>query len=108
MISGKYTPALCLAAALALVPTLLHGYLAAQPKGAHAKDAGTLLLALGGNASATAKVAVKAKVDAKAKAKAGAGDAAMKAGKYIDAAQAYGEAHELLQKYGTGLFGAPR
>ena len=27
MISGKYTPALCLAAALALVPTMLHGYL---------------------------------------------------------------------------------
>jgi hypothetical protein len=72
---------------------LLHGYLAAQPKGAFAKDASTLLLALGGNAQATAKVSVKAKVDAAAKARAGAGDAAMTAGKYIDAAKAYGEAN---------------
>ncbi len=72
---------------------MLHGYLAANPSGTYAKDAGTLLLALGGNASATTKVTVKARVDAAAQAKAGAGDAAFKAGKYLDAAKAYGEAN---------------
>ncbi len=71
---------------------LLLGYLAAQPKGAHAKDASTLLLALGGDARASTQVSVKAKVDARARASATAGDAAFKAGKYIDAARAYGEA----------------
>lgn len=73
---------------------MLQGYLVAQPKGSYAKDASTLLLALGGNArtAANAKVSVKAKVAASAQAKAAAGDAAFKAGKFHDAAKAYGEA----------------
>jgi tetratricopeptide (TPR) repeat protein len=73
---------------------MLQGYLVAQAKGSYANDAKALLLALGGNAkaSAQAKVSVKAKVSTAAKAKAGAGDAAFKAGKYLDAAKAYGEA----------------
>ncbi|HUQ06355.1 MAG TPA: hypothetical protein VM261_27820 [Kofleriaceae bacterium] len=83
---------------------LLHGYLAAQPKGAYAKDAATLLLALGGNASATAQVSVKAKAGTAAKAKAGVGDAAMKSGKYIDAAKAYGEAHAVDDANATLLY----
>jgi tetratricopeptide (TPR) repeat protein len=71
---------------------LLLGYLAAQPSGPHAKDAQTLLLALGGQASVAAKVAVKAKVSAGAQANADAGDKAFAAGKYTDAAKAYSEA----------------
>ena len=72
---------------------LLLGYLAAQPNGAHAKDAKTLLLALGGQASTATKLSVKAKVAAEAKAGAEAGDKAFAAGKFADAAKAYGEAH---------------
>lgn len=71
----------------------LAGYLAAQPKGAHAADAKTLMLALGGNASLAAKVAVSAKTSAEAKKEAGVGDKAMAAGKYSEAAKAYGEAY---------------
>ena len=64
---------------------LLTGYLTAQPSGAQAKDASTLLLAVGGNPSASARATVKTSVSA--------GDTAFKAGKYLDAAKAYGEAH---------------
>jgi hypothetical protein len=72
---------------------LLLGYLAAQPSGPHAKDSRTLLLALGGQASVATKVAVSAKVSAGAKAGAEAGDKAFAAGKFVDAAKAYGEAN---------------
>ncbi len=71
---------------------LLAGYLAAQPKGKFAKDARTLLLALGGSATLAAKVAVSAKVDAAARADAKLGDKAMAAGKFHDAAAAYAAA----------------
>src|SRR5512138_3405268 len=72
---------------------MLLGYLAAEPSGKYAKDARTLLLAVGGQASAATKISVKAKVAADAKAQVEAGDKAMAAGKYLDAAKAYGEAH---------------
>jgi tetratricopeptide (TPR) repeat protein len=72
---------------------LLLGYLRAQPKGKYAKDAGTLLLALGSSTDASVKISVKAKVSAVAKASAGKGDLAFKAGKYLDAAKLYAEAH---------------
>lgn len=71
---------------------LLLGYLAASPNGAQAKDARTLLLAVGGHAKLATKVAVAAKVSADAKASAQAGDKAFAAGKFIDAAKAYGDA----------------
>lgn len=71
----------------------LIGYLAAQPKGAYASDAKTLLLALGGRADMAARVTVSAKVSADAKAQAQAGDKAMAAGKYVDAIRLYGEAY---------------
>jgi tetratricopeptide (TPR) repeat protein len=72
---------------------LLVGYLAAQPNGTYAKDAKTILLAMGGRADLATKVSVKAKVSADAKAQADAGDKAMASGKFIDAASAYGEAY---------------
>jgi tetratricopeptide (TPR) repeat protein len=72
---------------------LLLGYIAAQPNGAYANDARTLLLAFGGQASAATKVTVKAKVSAEVKATAEAGDKAFAAGKFADAAKAYGEAY---------------
>ena len=71
---------------------LLLGYLAASPNGAQAKDAKTLLLAVGGNAKWATKVSVGAKASADVKAQAQAGDKAFAAGKFIDAAKAYGEA----------------
>jgi tetratricopeptide (TPR) repeat protein len=71
---------------------LLVGYLAAQPK-KFVKEAKALLLALGGSAETTVKVAVKGKVSKVAQASAGKADAAFKAGKYLDAAKLYGEAH---------------
>ncbi len=71
----------------------LAGYLVAQPNGTYAKDAQTLLLALGGRAQLATKVSVKAKVAADVKAKAEIGDSAMAAGKFVDAANAYGEAY---------------
>jgi len=72
---------------------MLLGYLAAEPNGKYAKDARTLLLAVGGQASAATKISVKAKVSADVRAQAEAGDKAMAAGKYLDAVKAYGEAH---------------
>ena len=72
---------------------LLAGYLAAQPKGSFAKDAHTLLLALGGTADLAAKVSVSAKVSADVKAQAAIGDKAIAAGKFVDAAKAYGDAY---------------
>ena len=63
---------------------LLQGYVTAQPKGTYAKDANTLLLALGGSANASATANIKTGVTA--------GDTAFKAGKYLDAAKAYGDA----------------
>lgn len=72
---------------------LLLGYLAAQPSGTYAKDAKTLVLAIGGNASTVAKVGIKAKVAVDAKASAEAGDKAFAAGKFVDAAKLYGEAY---------------
>jgi len=71
----------------------LTGYLVAQPKGPQASDARTLLLAVGGNASLATKVAVSGKVSADAKAQAAIGDKAIAAGKFADAAKAYGEAY---------------
>lgn len=71
---------------------LLLGYLAAQPKGPHAKDAKTLLVAIGGNSAGATKVSVGAKVSAEAKAQAQTGDKAFAAGKYQDAIKAYTEA----------------
>lgn len=71
---------------------LLAGYLAAQPKGGHASDARTLMLAIGGHAKLATKVSVSAKVHASARAQATAGDRAMAAGKFIVAAKAYEEA----------------
>lgn len=71
---------------------LLMGYLVTRPK-AWAKEATSLLLAVGGNAKAAAAVAVKAKVSAKAKADAGKGDKAFKAGRYAAAADAYAAAY---------------
>lgn len=68
---------------------LLLGYLVAQPSGTYAKDAKTLLLAMGGRAEVATKVSVSAKVDAAAKVEASAGDKAMAAGKFIDAAKSY-------------------
>jgi tetratricopeptide (TPR) repeat protein len=73
--------------------SLLHGYLAANPSGTYAKDAQTLLLALGSSASATVKVKVAAKVSADAKAQAEAADKAFATGKYIDAAKSYADAY---------------
>jgi len=72
---------------------LLLGYLAAQPNGSYAKDARTLLLAIGGQANVSAKLNVNAKVSADAKASAQTGDKAFAAGKYADAAKAYGDAY---------------
>lgn len=72
---------------------LILGYLAATPNGPQAKDAKTLLLAIGGNAKMATKVKVAAKASAEAKATATAGDKAFAAGKFVDAAKAYGEAH---------------
>ncbi|HTJ47450.1 MAG TPA: hypothetical protein VL463_35370 [Kofleriaceae bacterium] len=72
---------------------LLAGYLSAQPKGTYAKDAKTLMMALGGSADWAAKVSVSAKVSADVKAQAQIGDKAMVAGKFIDAAKAYGDAY---------------
>jgi hypothetical protein len=72
---------------------LLLGYLAAEPKGKYAKDARTLLLAVGGDVKASAKVSVKANVHADVKAQAELADKAFATGKYLDAAKAYGEAH---------------
>jgi hypothetical protein len=72
---------------------MLLGYLAAEPSGKYAKDARTLLLAVGGQANAATKISVKAKVAADVRAQAEIGDKAMATGKYLDAAKAYGEAH---------------
>ncbi len=67
--------------------------LAAEPAGKYAKDAKTLLLALGGHASAATKISVKAKVSADLKAQAELGDKAIAAGRYLDAINAYSEGH---------------
>jgi len=72
---------------------LLLGYLAAEPNGKYAKDARTLLLAVGGDVKASTKISVKANVHADVKAQAELADKAFAAGKYLDAAKAYGEAH---------------
>ncbi len=72
---------------------LLLGYLAAEPNGKYAKDAKTLLLAIGGHASAATKISVKAKVHADVKAQAELGDKAMASGKYLDAIKGYGDAY---------------
>jgi hypothetical protein len=71
----------------------LLGYLAAEPNGKYAKDARTLLLAIGGDVKASTKVTVKLKVHADVKAQAEIADKAFAAGKYLDATKAYGEAH---------------
>jgi hypothetical protein len=72
---------------------LLLGYLAAEPNGKYAKDARTLLLAIGGDVKASTKVTVKLKVHADVKAQTEIADKAFAAGKYLDATKAYGEAH---------------
>jgi hypothetical protein len=72
---------------------LLLGYLAASASGAQAKDAKTLLLAIGGSA----KVAAKVKIGV------AAGDKAFAAGKYVDAAKAYGEAKHADAMYAKGV-----
>jgi tetratricopeptide (TPR) repeat protein len=72
---------------------LLLGYLAAEPNGKYAKDARTLLLALGGHASVSVKLSLETRVSADIKAAVKLADAAFKAGKYLDAVKAYGEAH---------------
>jgi predicted Zn-dependent protease len=75
---------------------LLQGYVNAQPKGTYAKDANKLLLALGGSANASATAGLKTGV--------AAGDAAFRAGKYLDAAKAYGEAHAKAEANTTLLY----
>lgn len=71
----------------------LAGYLAAQPSGSFAKDAKTLMLAIGGRADLATKIAVSAKVSADVKAQAVIADKAMASGKFLDAAKAYGDAY---------------
>ena len=70
----------------------LVGYLAAQSSGTYAKDARSLLLAMGGRAELASRVTVGARVSATVKAQASLGDQAMAAGKFLDASKAYGEA----------------
>lgn len=71
---------------------LLSGYLSAEPKGKHADEARQLLLAIGGLGADIPKVAVKAKAGAEAAAEAAKADAEYKAGRFLGAAKAYGDA----------------